>query len=207
MKHILCWLFLSTVLAAPASGAAVDSSSGLTAVVAPCKVPTAPRPVLRAEKGKREREAIRSGWYSAVVADVNGDGWCDFAWAVPFPFNSQMESYFLDELLILGGAERWRAPFHGNQPARYELDPEVWPSFRVSLTAIAFLQSQTGGAPFVLGLVDGYAPGKTWFPSGCGQYTSVHQWDDKVDGFKRVDGARREAVLNYYYSHVERPCR
>lgn len=86
------------------------------------------------------------------------------------------------------------------------MDPEVWPSFRVSLTSITFLQSQTGGAPFVLGLVDGYASGKTWLPSGCGQYTSVHQWDDKVDGFKRVDGARREAVLNYYYSHVEKPC-
>ena len=89
----------------------------------------------------------------------------------------------------------------------FKPDPEMWPSFRVALTEIAFLRDQSGGAPFVLGLQDPSDFGKAWFPSGCRQHSSVHQWDDKVDGFKRVDGARREAVLNYYYSHVERPCR
>lgn len=207
MTHRFWWPILGILLAAADFSAAGEQFTGLTTNLVRCKTPAAPRPALRAERGKREREAVRSGWYSAVVADFNGDGWCDFAWAVPFPVNSQMESYYLDELLVLGGAKGWRPPFRGNQPTRYELDPEIWPSFRVSLTAIAFVQSSAGGAPFVLGLVDGYALGKTWSPSGCGQYSSVHQWDNIADGFKRIDGALREAVLNYYYSHVEKPCR
>jgi hypothetical protein len=118
-----------------------------------------------------------------------------------------MESYFLDEMLLLGGPKRWRLPFNGRRPSWFDLDSEIWPSFRVDLTEIVMLYSTAGGAPYVLGLIDGAPGDRTTVSPGCRQYTRVHRWDAEVGAFKKVDDATRETVLAFYYSKIEKPCK
>lgn len=71
------------------------------------------RPELKAERDSLREEGRASSKYYRVVADFNGDGWCDVAWKVPYPRNAHMESYRLEELLILGSRKRWLSPLRG----------------------------------------------------------------------------------------------
>lgn len=66
-------------------------------------------PACEMTKGKRPRLPVdsKNDVVSEVVADLNGDGWCDYALGVPYPANSNMNAYTLDQLMLLGGVE-WR---------------------------------------------------------------------------------------------------
>jgi hypothetical protein len=206
MTHHFRWWILGFLLACASVESAENVPMRLTTEIARCKKSAAVRPSLPPERGYEGREAVRSGWYSPVVADFNGDGWCDFAWAVPYPVNSQMESYSLTDLVVLGGAKSWRQPYNGRRPALFSIDQETWPDFRVDLTEARLVFVKSGGAPFVLGLVSAYDLGQEWHASGCRQLSSVHRWDHRIDAFKRIEGAERSAVLDYYYLHVKKPC-
>jgi len=173
------------------------SADDLTVQAPACKKISVASPKLRAA-----RDA-----FETIFADLNGDGWCDMALAVPFPFNSKMETYFLDEMLILGGPKGWRLPFKGKGPPMFGLDDELWPHLRVDLTGIVLVYPTSGGAPFLLGLIDPFGSEKEFVSPGCKQYTRVHRWDAEVDAFKKVDDATRDSVLAFYYSKVEKPCK
>lgn len=166
-----------------------------------CKMTTAKRPRLPAEMDGDLK----------ITADFNGDNWCDFALQIPYPSNSQMESYYLNQILELGGPTGWRQPFKGRKPYLppiSSLDGHIWPIFQVDLTNIAFVYRKLGGAPYVIGIMNGYELPKTIVnpDTGCQQYAVVHRWDDNVDGLKKVDDATRDVVLSFYYSRVEKPC-
>ena len=183
---------------------------GLTSESPKCKTPSSKRPKLRAELGPESKEAIETDWYSSLIADFNGDGWCDFALGIPYPVNSKMESYRLEDMLLLGGPKGWRPPLHGKKSWSAEIrdqDNELWPTFQVDLTAIVLVYPTSSGAPYILGLIDGYGFEKEAVSPGCRQYTRVHQWNTQVDAFKKVDDATRGAVLSFYYSKVEKPCK
>ena len=171
-----------------------------------CHTTPVKRPKLQAERGPESKDAIASGWYSPLIADFNGDGWCDFAWEIPYPVNSKMASYYLDDLLVLGGKRVWRSPFRGHRPSMFDLDREEWPRFRVDLTEIAMVYEKSGGAPYVLGLWSGYDLGKEWVGLGCWEYSSVYRWDKAVDAFKKVDDATRDTVIAFYYSTIGTRC-
>lgn len=145
-----------------------------------------------------------------VNADFNGDGWCDFAWAVPYPINSQMNAYDLSQLMVLGQEQGWKRVFNGKKAyelANADLDRRTWPTFRIDLTDIRLVYPAQQGAPFVLGLNAGATDeGKRKVGKGCQQYRSVHRWDDTVGTFKKVDDATRDAVLQYFYSTISKPC-
>ena len=172
----------------------------LTAQAPGCQRVSAALPKLRASKDA----------FKTIVTDLNGDGWCDTALAVPYPFNSRMESYWLEDMVVLGGPKGWRHPLKGKKSWSDEisfLDPHIWPTHQVDLTGIVLLYPRSGGAPYILGLIDGYEFEKEFVSPGCQQYTRVHQWDADVDAFKKVDDAARDAVLSFYYSKVEKPCK
>jgi len=175
------------------------SADDLTVQAPACKKISVASPKLRAG-----RDA-----FETIFADFNGDGWCDMALAVPYPFNSKMMSYWLEDMVLLAGPNGWRPPLRGKKSTSneiYDLDDKVWPTYQVDLTGIALIYPKSGGAPYILGLSDGYETDKTFRAPECRQYTRVHQWDAKVDAFKKVDDATREAVFAYYYSKVEKPC-
>jgi len=145
-----------------------------------------------------------------IKADFNGDGWCDYALAVPYPRNSQMNSYLLNQLMVLGQPNGWKPVFNGKKG--WELDAngyehQTWPTDRIDLTNIRLLFPKRSGAPFVLGLYTGDPDeGKRNMGKNCYQYQSVHRWDDKVGTFRKTDDATRDAVLNYFYSTIDKPC-
>jgi hypothetical protein len=175
----------------------------LTAKAPACRKTPKKRRVLAAERGPLSKESIRVGWYSPLVADFNGDGWCDFAWAIPYPVNSKMESYWLEDVLILGGAKKWRAPFHGKRPWALDIEEDIEPIFRVDLVGVSFIYRHSGGAPYVLGIgPDSHEP----ITLGCSEYASVHRWDDTVDAFRKADEATRKAVIDFYYSSIGQRC-
>jgi hypothetical protein len=175
----------------------------LTAKAPACRKTPKKRPVLAAERGPLSKESIRVGWYSPLVADFNGDGWCDFAWAVPYPVNSKMESYWLEDVLILGGIKVWRSPFKGKRPSSLSIDTQIWPLDNVALTSIAFVYNKSGGAPYVLGIGP---DGEAQVGFGCYEYASVHRWDPTVDAFKKADDATRDGVINFYYASLGQRC-
>lgn len=143
---------------------------------------------------------------SEIQADFNGDGWCDYALGVHYPLNSSMNAYELDELMVLGQPSGWKPVFHGRKG--WDLDDhETWPTFRVDLTDIRLVFPRQKGAPFVLGLYAGGSnDGTRDMGNGCQQYNSVYRWDNAVGTFKKSDDATREAVLQYFYAVIERPC-
>ncbi len=167
-----------------------------------CKTPKAKLPKLGVD--------VANDMPTEIKADFNGDGWCDYALAVPYPRNSQMNSYRLDQLMALGQADGWKPVFNGKKG--WELDANgyeyrTWPTDRIDLTDIRLLFPKQSGAPFVLGLYAGDPDeGKRNMGKNCYQYQSVHRWDDKVGTFRKTDDATRDAVLNYFYSAIEKPC-
>jgi hypothetical protein len=146
---------------------------------------------------------------TAIKADFTGDGWCDYVLAVPYPFNSKMSAYNLNEMMALGQASGWKPVFNGKKGWELEekgYEHQTWPRFRVDLTDIRLVFPKQG-APFVLGLFAGDPDdGKRNIGNGCHQYQSVHRWDDTAGTFKRSDDATRYAVLTYFYSMIEKPC-
>src|SRR5437899_9434238 len=157
-----------------------------------CKMPQVKRPKLPVDF---EHDAPVE-----ITADFNGDGWCDYALGVPYPINSQMNSYYLSELMLLGSASHWTKPFKGRAPFQApisDLDGALWPRDRVDLTDIRMVYPKRPGPPYVLGLFAGKADEGLVYGIGssCGQYISVHRWDDTVGAFKRVDNATRDVVL------------
>lgn len=203
------WKILTTILMYGSMTIALEVQAGelllmnLSMEPPSCKTTPVKRPKLQIERGRDAKDAIKTGWYSPLVVDFNGDGWCDFAWAVPYPMSSKMESYFLEEILVLGGARRWRLPFNGKRPSMFDIDINVWPTYCVDLTEVSIVYSKSGGAPYVLGIGPDGLDDVTW---GCREYVSVHRWDNEVDAFKKVDDATRDAVIAFYYSTTGQRC-
>ncbi|QRR33051.1 hypothetical protein JNX00_15475 [Hydrogenophaga sp. YM1] len=169
-----------------------------------CKAPPSKRPRLQAERSRESKDAIKVDWYWPLVFDFNGDGWCDFAWAIPYPMNSKMESFFLEDILVLGGAREWRSPFKGGRrPWVLRIDTETWPVYNVDLTEAIMIYPKSGGAPYILGIGP---DGLEYVAPGCREYVSVHRWDNEVDAFKKVDDVTRDAVITFYYSTVGQRC-
>jgi len=73
-----------------------------------CKAPTAKRPKLGVDFAYDMPIGIKT--------DFKGDGWCDYALGVPYPFNSKMNSYDLDQLMVLVGASGWKPVLNGKNP-------------------------------------------------------------------------------------------
>lgn len=194
LAYLLC--------AAPCVQAAAHADLALRPDTPQCKMPKAKLPKLSVD--------FANDMPTEIKADFNGDGWCDYALAVPYPRNSQMNSYRLDQLMALGRAHGWKPVFNGKKG--WELDADgyehqTWPTDRVDLTHIRLLFPKQSGAPFVLGLYTGDPDeGKRNMGKHCYRYQSVHRWDDKVGTFKKTDDATRDAVLKYFYSTVDKPC-
>jgi hypothetical protein len=147
---------------------------------------------------------------TVIKADFNGDGWCDYVLAVPYPLNSKMNSYDLNEMMALGQANGWKPVFNGKKGYEFMdegFTNEPWPRFRVDLTDIRLVFPKQQGAPFVLGLYAGGSDdGKRDMGNGCQQYQTVHRWDDSRGTFKKCDDATRDSALKYFYSAIEKPC-
>ena len=167
-----------------------------------CKTPAAKLPKLGVNVDEDAPTEIK--------ADFNGDGWCDYALAVPYPINSRMNVYDLSQMMVLGQARGWKSVFNGKKSHQFTDDgysSDTWPTLRIDLTDIRLVFPAQQGAPFVLGLMaGGIHDGKRDMGNGCHQYRSVHRWDDALGTFKRSDDATREAVLSYFYSALEKPC-
>lgn len=167
-----------------------------------CKTPTAKPPKLGVD--------IDHDAPTVILADFNGDGWCDYALGVPYPVNSSMNAYDLSQLMVLGQAGGWKRVFNGKKSHQFMDEgypPDTWPTFRIDLTDIRLVFPAKQGAPFVLGLMAGRADeGKRDLGNGCHQYRSVHRWDDALATFKKTEEATRDAVLSYFYSVLEQPC-
>lgn len=167
-----------------------------------CKQTKTKRPQLPADTERYYADALR--------LDFNGDGWCDYAVAVPYPANSQMPAYGIEELMILGGKKKWRRVLHGKVALNRSLySNEQWPTFRLDLTDIHLVYPKVVGAPFVLGLSD-TGTGGSWqsspSPPHCKEYSSVYRWDEAVGTFRRVDEATAREVIDYFYERVASPC-
>ena len=146
-----------------------------------------------------------------LTSDFNGDGWCDYALGIAYPFNSQMKAYSLDQLMVLGRESGWAEVLHGKRwasPSLYSYANEIWPIFQTDLTQISLAYPKISGPPYVLGIfAGGKGEGKESVGgSSCRQYISVHRWDDTVGAFKRVDDQTRDVVLKYFYAEIEKPC-
>lgn len=167
-----------------------------------CKTPTAKLPKLGVD--------IDHDVPTVILADFNGDGWCDYALGVPYPINSSMNAYDLSQLMALGQAGGWKRVFNGKKSHQFideGYPPDTWPTFRIDLTDIRLVYPAQQGAPFVLGLMAGRADeGKHDLGNGCHQYRSVQRWDDALATFKKTEDATRDAVLSYFYSVLEQPC-
>lgn len=164
----------------------------------PCAMPRAKLPTFGVD--------ARHDLPTRVIADFNGDGWCDYALGVHYPLNSNMNAYELDELMVLGQARGWKPVFNGKKGWELE-DHDTWPTFRVDLTDIRLVFPSQGGAPFVLGLYAGGSDeGTRDMGKGCQQYNSVYRWDDGVGTFRKSDEATRDAVLKFFFSAIEKPC-
>lgn len=190
---------IAALLITPTAASAL-SASDLQAEAHPCKTPKAKRPRLPVNF---EHDAPVE-----IFADFNGDGWCDYALGVPYPINSKMNSYSLNQILLLGQPDGWRHLSRSvvdSAVAREGFADHPWPIFRIDLTDIRLVYQKASAAPYVLGIFAGGDPGKI-YNNGCGQYASVHRWDDEVGAFKRVDAATRDVVLNYFYTAIEKPC-
>lgn len=167
-----------------------------------CRMPKAKLPKLGVD--------FENDMPTEIKADFNGDGWCDYALGVPYPLNSQMNGYYLDQLMALGQASSWKPVFNGKKG--WELwrlghEDRTWPRFQVDLTEIRLVFPKRLGPPFVLGLHAALSDeGKRNMGNDCYQYSSVYRWDDTVGTFKKSDDATRDAVLNYFYSVIEKPC-
>ena len=144
-------MMLALEVALPLPAAALMDSD-LTFKVLSCKETKAKRPPLPAQK--------EVPYGNVTKADLNGDGWCDYAIGVPYPFNSQMSSYYLSEEMLLGSKTGWRRPFHGKKsylPPISDLDIEIWAAYQVDLDDIQLIYPKAGGAPYVVGLYAGGA--------------------------------------------------
>ena len=175
---------------------------GLRSDTPHCRTPKAKLPKLGVDFANNKPTEIR--------AEFNGDGWCDYVLAVPYPLNSKMNSYDLNEMMALGQANGWKPVFNGKKGYEF-LDEgftnEPWPRFRVDLSDIRLVFPKQQGAPFVLGLyAGGTDEGKRHMGNGCHQYRSVHRWDEARGTFKKSDDTTRDAVLKYFYSLIEKPC-
>lgn len=211
MKHTLI-AGLAAALSLPLIGltpvqAAPELDASLSATAPVCRTPSAPPP----------RLPVRVEYDGAKVLrhDFNGDGWCDFAYNVPYPFNSKMNSYYLNELMVLGRAKGWSPVLRGKKPFLppiSEIPHEILPRSQVSLSDIRLIYPTAGGAPYVLGLYAGGVghpdgKGAAWFEGKkCTEYITVHRWDAEIGAFRRSDDATRDRVLDFYYTNAERPC-
>lgn len=161
--------------------AAPLTEQDLTLEAPQCRTTKAKRPPLPAQK--------EVPYGNVTKADLNGDGWCDYAIGVPYPFNSQMSLYYLSEEMLLGSKTGWRRPFHGKRPAELslaDLNNEKWAWISVDLDDIQLIYPKAGGAPYVVGL---YAGDQEFFRlpkwarfGGCQavhlvQYKTVYRWE------------------------------
>lgn len=181
--------------------AAAPSAISLRPDAPQCRIPKAKLPKLGVD--------FANDIPTEIKADLNGDGWCDYALGVPYPLNSNMKGYYLNQLMVLGQASTWKPVFNGKKGWELEkvgYENQVWPAFQVDLTDIRLVFPKQPGAPFVLGVFAGYDDGKRTLSDGCQQYSSVFRWDDAAGTFKKSDDATRDTVLQYFYSVIEKPC-
>ncbi len=149
MKILIGIAALSMVGVLPVQAARL-AEQDLTFHAPQCRTTKAKRPHLPAQK--------EVPYGNVTKADLNGDGWCDYAIGVPYPFNSQMSSYDLSQEMLLGSKTGWRRPFHGKKsylPPISDLDIEIWAVFQVDLDDIQLIYPKAGGAPYVVGLYAG----------------------------------------------------
>ncbi len=163
----------------------------LTLKAPACKTTKAKRPPLAAQK-----ELPYDG---VIKADFTGNGWCEYVIAASYPVNSQMPSYYLSGIMLIGSKSGCLKPFHGKKPYLSpisDLDPTIWPTYQVDLSDIQLIYPKTGGAPYVIGLFAGYGDAfsmfKKWEYVGCDamqpvQNMTVYRWNKKFGTFKKVD--------------------
>lgn len=163
--------------------------------------------------------------------DFNGDGWCDYAVGISYPLNSKMNSFNIEDMILLGGAKGWTPPLHGIKT--YMLDKkipnseemEIYATFQADLTNIKLIHQKNGGAPYVIGLITGiirdddiigpqvearrreptYCEGKHRVDFFTG-WVSVYRWDDWAGTFKRVLGKDRQTVLDFEFNQAIEAC-
>lgn len=201
--HILKLIVTCFAVSLPLMGHALTFDD-LRPDAPPCKQSKAKRPKLPADRELPYADVLRH--------DFNGNGWCDYAVAVPYPFNSKMASYSIDESMILGGDKKWRPVLTGKKWINIDegtYSAIDFPLFQLDLTDIHLVHPKTGGAPYMLGLwASGTGP--SWQqnpnPPHCRQYSSVYRWDEAVGTFRRIDEATAKVVVAYYYRFIARPC-
>jgi hypothetical protein len=167
-----------------------------------CKMPTQKRPLLPANSPYESAKSI--------LVDASGDGWCDYILQIPYPINSKMSSYSLNEIMLLGSSSGWQAPFHGKKIHEVAepfgpLNNDTWIIHRVDFVNARFLYVRTG-APYLFGVYAGGEEPKLERSDGCEEYGPVYRWDEVVGGFRKVISVERELVLNFYYSKLDKPC-
>ncbi|HSV52461.1 MAG TPA: hypothetical protein VLJ57_10110, partial [Burkholderiaceae bacterium] len=137
--------------------AQVPIAANLSLVAPPCRTTKAKRPELRAKLPKEAKN------FDAVVelfADCDGDGWCDHALGVPYPHNSKMNSFSIEEIMLLGRGNRWAKALNGKKGYEFrspvsENKQITWATFRVDLSEIKLIYHKQGGSPYVVGLYVG----------------------------------------------------
>ena len=131
-----CMLYLTVILSFAISGLPAMAQALTFAELRP------DAPICRTSKAKRPKLPVNFEHDAPVeiTADLNGDGWCDYALGVGYPVNSQMNSYYLSQMLLLGGAKKWEYALHGRKPwlppvGSLDADHnDIWPVFQVDLT-------------------------------------------------------------------------
>ncbi|UVW28945.1 hypothetical protein [Massilia sp. H6] len=204
MKHIPALIVaIGLAISTPARvNAAASQKIDLRPDAPTCRMPKAKLPKLGAD--------FENDIPTEIKADFNGDSWCDYALGVPYPLNSNMKGYYLNELMALGQAHGWKPVLNrkkGWELWKMGLEENTWPGFQVDLTDIRLVFSKRQGPPFVLGLYAGGSnDGKRNMGNDCYQYSSVYRWDATIGAFKKSDNSTRDAVLDYFYSVIEKPC-
>lgn len=209
MKTLIAITTLALAVSFPAHAATLTMQD-LTLKAPTCKTTKAKRPPLAAQK-----ELPYDG---VIKADFTGNGWCDYVIWVPYPANSQMPSYDLPGIMLIGSKSGWLKPLHGKKSYLSpisDLDPTIWPTYQVDLSDIQLIYPKTGGAPYVIGLFAGYGDAfsmfKKWEYVGCYamqpvQYMTVYRWNKKFGTFKKVDKHDADVVLDFYYRTINQRC-
>jgi hypothetical protein len=222
MKTLSVW-FLAIAVAGASAWAQVPIGSELTLNSPACKTTKAERPKLPPKLPKENPNFDTDQEY---FYDFNGDGWCDYALGVPYPFNSKMNSFSVEDILLLGNQDRWGKALKGKNDYKFmvSLLHSPWVSFRPDLTDIKLVYSKSGGAPYVIGIYSGndneYLQNDTHRknPAYCDkegkqridfftpQYLTVYRWDDTVGTFKKVEESTRKAILEFEFEEETHRC-
>lgn len=190
------------------SMASADGTQQFTMIPPHCRTPSAQHPVFAANNPSWYR-----GTADDLFADFNGDGVCDYAVKVAYPFNSKMPCYSLDEIMVLGAKTGWRRPFNGKPwPNVYDVlthagqDANDVATNDVDLTVAELVYRKGGGVPYVARIYYRGQPEEGLSFQCEGQLKVLHRWDDTIGTFRidRSDDAK--AALKFYLSQPSKTC-